>query len=120
MMEKDNSRRSFIRKSAVLSSLLLGSGFILNACNSSTQSGADSETASAPVDSCNDYSNVSEVELQKRESLGYVEKTPIPDSDCANCQLYIQPKEGEKCGGCQLFKGPVFEEAYCTYWAPMV
>lgn len=119
-MKKDYSRRSFIRKSAFLSTALIGGGFILNACNSSTQSGTESETASTPVDSCNDYSNVSDVELQKRESLGYVEETPIPDSDCANCQLYIRPKEGEKCGGCQLFKGPVFEKAYCTYWAPMV
>lgn len=97
-------------------------GWTLTGCGNGEESGGETGEAdqSLMVENCNDYSKVSASEIKKRESLGYVESTPIPDKHCSNCQLYIPAKEGQNCGGCILFKGPVFEEGYCTYWAPQV
>jgi len=118
-MKKEYSRRKFLLNSLMAGSAVLGTGFIISSCNSESKSKSTSDSASAPVDKCNDYTGISEAELQKRNSLGYVEQTPMPESTCSNCLLYLKPKEGEKCGGCQLFKGPVFDNAYCTYWAAL-
>lgn len=74
----------------------------------------------AEITDCADLDGLPESEISKRNQLGYVEKTPISDNICDNCQLYLPPTETRKCGGCQLFKGPVKPEAYCTYWAPRV
>jgi hypothetical protein len=71
-------------------------------------------------DPCADYSDVSEEEVKKRKTFGYVEKAPTESKHCGNCNLWLPPVEGDKCGRCQLFKGPVPAEAYCTYWAPQV
>jgi hypothetical protein len=69
---------------------------------------------------CTDYSDVSEEDLKKRKTFGYVEKAPTETKHCGNCNLWLPPQKGDKCGRCQLFKGPVPAEAYCTYWAPQV
>jgi hypothetical protein len=55
---------------------------------------------------------------QMVKSLQYVEETPEPDKNCANCQLYQKDKYDNGCGGCQLFPGPVTENGYCNSWAP--
>ncbi|MCC5938127.1 MAG: high-potential iron-sulfur protein [Lunatimonas sp.] len=87
-------------------------------------SGGSSESSKeydlASITDCTDLNGLPEEEVSKRSQLGYVEKTPISDNNCDNCQLYLPPTETRKCGGCQLFKGPVKPEAYCTYWAPRV
>ena len=118
-MEKEYSRRKFLLNTLLAGSAVLGTGLVFSSCNSGTTTTNESANNDdlPPVDKCNDYTGVSEAELQKRNSLGYVEETPMPESNCANCLLFLLPKEGETCGGCQLFKGPVFDNAYCTYWA---
>jgi hypothetical protein len=68
---------------------------------------------------CDDLSGVSAEEIEKRKKLAYVNKTPIPDSHCSNCTLYLPPAKDKPCGGCMLFKGPVRPEGYCAYWAPI-
>ncbi len=68
---------------------------------------------------CDDMTGVSPAEIEKRKKLAYVNKSPIPDSTCSNCALYMPPAEGKACGGCLLFKGPVRAEGYCAYWAPV-
>jgi hypothetical protein len=75
-----------------------------------------SETAANP---CDDLTGVAPGEIDKRKKLAYVTKSPIPDSRCGNCSLYIPPAKDKACGGCMLFKGPVRAEGYCTYWAPI-
>lgn len=92
---------------------------MLSSCNSN-QSKEESTEEAFSGDPCEDMSGLSESELAKREQLGYVETSPIPESVCGNCQLYIPSNTDKDCGGCLLFKGPVYEEAYCTYWAPQV
>jgi hypothetical protein len=75
--------------------------------------------ANAAPNPCDDLTGVSPGEVDKRKKLAYVTKSPLPDSRCGNCSLYVPPAGGKACGGCMLFKGPVRAEAYCTYWAPI-
>lgn len=70
--------------------------------------------------SCDDYSGLAPADLDLRKGFGYVDKSPIAESKCKNCNLFRPPGAQEVCGGCTLFKGPVYEEGYCTYWAPQV
>ncbi len=121
------NRRKFCEQAVTKVSVIALGSMGLLACADKKESSSSSEesTAVAPandldVDSCDDLSKVSAEEIKKRESLGYEETTPIPDKQCSSCNLYIPPKEGKSCGGCILFKGPVYEDAYCTYWAPQV
>ena len=76
-----------------------------------------SKVAAQQKNPCDDLTGVSPAEIEKRKAFAYTNKTPIPDSSCSNCALYMPPAEGKACGGCLLFKGPVRAEGYCTYWA---
>lgn len=71
----------------------------------------------APEPSIIDSSQMTQDDFDKRKNLGYVEKTPIEDSRCDNCALYLKPEGDSKYGGCQLLRGPIAPEAYCAYWA---
>ena len=72
-----------------------------------------------PID-CNDTSSVSAEDKAIRLKLGYVSESPMQDNHCSNCNLFLPGTAKNKCGGCMLFKGPVQEAGYCTYWAPRV
>lgn len=117
-MNRGYSRRSFIRKYLLAGTAIFGGGLLFNRCNSKRSEDDGKEESASGLASCGDLSGVSENEIAKRKSFGYVEKTPIPENFCGNCSLYIPPEGDKKCGECMLFKGPVYEEAYCTYWAP--
>src|SRR5437870_2539308 len=109
-MSQATVRRQFFKK--CFSSVLLIAG--ISSCNTKEKK------AGTSANPCFDYSELSEEELKKRKSLGYVAKAPTDNKHCGNCNLWLPPKEGQQCGRCQLFKGPVPAEAYCTYWAPQV
>jgi hypothetical protein len=144
-MKMDNkySRRAFIGKYFYSNSVLLGGAFLLG-CTSlnsvannisepntdDTKAGQDTIKSSQAQtkhaaeqieqkNPCDDLTGVSAEEIEKRKKLAYVNKTPIPDSHCSNCTLYIPPGKDKPCGGCMLFKGPVRPEGYCAYWAPI-
>ena len=119
-MEKKKNRRAFLH-----SMLKFGAGammipIVVQSCKSEGGSSSDDNADALDVTDCGDLSKTSEAEIKKREGFGYVDESPMPDKQCINCQLYLPPKDGQPCGGCALFKGPVFEEAYCAYWAPIV
>ncbi|WP_316812720.1 high-potential iron-sulfur protein [Pedobacter heparinus] len=120
MKDKTCSRRKFISKSLYLGSmffggaLLLGSGAIAN-----DKTTPDQDPKQVKKDPCDDMTGVSPAELAKRKKLAYVNKSPIEDSHCSNCALYLHPAKGKACGGCVLFKGPVRPTGYCAYWAPI-
>ncbi|MBO9154495.1 high-potential iron-sulfur protein [Chitinophaga sp. GCM10012297] len=113
-----NTRREFIRNVFGMSGMLLGGAFLVTGCGGGKKPAKEDAAKKQPA-SCSDLSGVSEEEKEKRQKLGYVEETPIADSKCGNCKLYLPPGENESCGSCSLFKGPVEENGYCTYYAPL-
>ena len=109
-MNQHFSRRKFFT--------LSGFGIFLVSCERKQQTSEKNVEKNA--DPCSDFSGVSEVELKKRQQLGYVKKSPSTESHCGNCQLWLPRKDSKDCGNCQIFKGPVIAEGYCTYWAPQM
>lgn len=120
-MDKNHfSRRIFISGLLKKGSLFLGGIVFLQSCGSDGQKPgdeADTNTGSARGDDCDDLSGIAEGELKKRESLGYVKKTPNPETYCGNCSLFIPPNGDQQCGGCLLFDGPVQYNGHCVQWA---
>ncbi len=130
---KDNkySRRNFLFKYLKAGSLLAGAGLVISYTSLSSvakelaQSDSSDQQppkkAAQPVQKnpCDNLTGVSAEEIEKRKKLAYVTKTPIPDSHCSNCTLYIPAGKDKPCGGCMLFKGPVRPDGYCAYWAPI-
>lgn len=119
MENKNYSRRKFISKCLNTSSMFFGGALFLNSCNTnkSNDSGKKQSTSEDP---CDDLSGVSEEELKKRQSLGYVSKSPVPGSFCGNCSLYIPSTTENSCGSCLLFKGPVHAEGHCAQYSAKV
>ena len=118
MMKRACSRRKFINTS-LSATIFFGTGWMLGGCDSKKSAQSNQENI-ASVDSCDDLSGVSEADIKKREELGYVNESPVPDYQCDNCNLFLPKRADKPCGACMLFKGPVYESGYCTYWAPQV
>jgi hypothetical protein len=111
---------NFKRRDFIEILLMLSSFGIVSACGPESNSEEANTKQSASIDPCEDLSQLSDTDLQIRKGFGYVEQSPIDESHCRNCNLWKPPAEGLACGGCTLFKGPVYDQAYCTYWAPVV
>lgn len=124
-MNEQLSRKKFISKCAGYAGAFVGGVFLLHGCKSDDNKPADAAKSGSGAKSmvepehCNDVSNLSSEEVEKRKSLGYVEQASSPDMRCDVCKLYFPPAEGAKCGTCSLFKGPVDVGASCTYFAPL-
>lgn len=116
---KGYSRKQFIKRFFGLGSLLLGGKLFLNCRGKNESSGAESKNKAPSIskDPCNDLTEIPSGEIKKRQSLGYVLKSANPNTTCGNCGLHIPPKPNDKCGGCILFKGPVYKEGHCVQWA---
>lgn len=140
-MDHTYSRRKFLYHSVYAGSALLAGTWLFAGCKpaqgvaqqapaapaaepaaqpAAPQQPAPAPQASAPAaDPCDDLTGVAPGEIEKRRKFAYVNVSPIPDSKCGNCSLYLPPASGKACGGCMLFKGPVRASGYCTYWAPI-
>ena len=116
MNSQQSARRQFLVNASQASLIALGSNLILSSCGSNANNQEDQQTP-FDGDPCDDVRAVSEAELTKRKSFGYVSESPLADNQCSNCNLYLPPKGEQPCGECILFKGPVQAEGYCTYWA---
>lgn len=116
---KNHSRRNILAKLVNAGLVMIGANSLAGCENKKETNTAQSKNEK-PVSSCDDLTGVSESDLGVRKKLGYVEESPIAENKCHNCNLYLPPKPAQQCGGCVLFKGPVFTDAYCTYWAPKV
>ena len=119
MENKDHSRRKFINSCFSVGSLFIGSAIFINCRgkNESSINESGNKKQSSSENPCNALTDVSGDEIKKRESLGYVTESLVPDNLCGNCGLYIPPKPNDECGGCMLFKGPVEHEGHCVQWA---
>ena len=117
--------RRFFKTVYTACGLALTGSFMLIRCGKSEQQQAAEQAGTIaekhdPADPCSDLSGISDNDIAVREKLGYVKESPLPDNQCQNCNLFLPQKEGQACGGCMLFKGPVYASGYCTYWAPKV
>lgn len=122
MEDKRVTRRDFLLRVGVLGLTGLGAGSLLSACGGQQQRSASTGTEPAPSAelSCMDVSGLTAEEIQMRESLQYVDHSPYPDKLCSNCQLYVPASSPNQCGACQLFKGPIHPNGYCTSWVQQV
>lgn len=135
-MSKDITRRDFFQYAGLLGFAALGGSTLFSSCSGKKQeqsqemqsspkqeaapadtgSGMQEDSTMAASDPCNDLSGVPEQDIKTRKSLDYVGKSPYPDKHCSNCALFIAPQEGQTCGGCQLFKGPINPDGHCKSW----
>ncbi len=66
--------------------------------------------------SCSDVSGLNEGEKAARSALQYVDRSNLADKQCRNCNLYEVPAQVTDCGKCQVVKGPIHPNGYCTAW----
>ncbi|WP_018616958.1 high-potential iron-sulfur protein [Segetibacter koreensis] len=117
MRNKEYSRRKFISKCIGSSSIFMAGGaLIFSSCDSNKSNPADKKQTSA-TNFCDDLSNVSKSELEKRKTFAYVDRSPLPDRSCGNCALFVPKTDNQSCGECMLFKGPVRAAGHCIQWA---
>jgi hypothetical protein len=115
MKNNEYSRRKFFDKCLGSGSMLFGAAVILNSCHSN-KSGQEEKKQDKAEHSCDDFSDVSAAEMEKRQKFGYVKKSPYSDRSCGGCGLHIPPVSDKDCGGCLLFKGPVDPGGYCIQY----
>lgn len=114
MRNRKYSRRTFIYKYISTGSILFGA-LLAGSCDNQNRRGKDRKEALRTT-ACNDLSGVNKDELEKREKLGYVDKSPVSESYCGNCSMFLPGGQGKDCGTCMLFKGPVYASGYCIQY----
>jgi len=120
MENKEYSRKKFINKCLSSGSMFFGGAIILNSCNSNKSGEGQKKNQSGSEHPCDDLSNISAEEIEKREKFGYVKKSTDLERFCGNCGLHIPPVSEKDCGGCMLFKGPVYPEGSCIQFVAKV
>jgi hypothetical protein len=114
MIDKKLSRKNFLVTAGVVgTTLVLGSSIIT--CKKEEK---PNEQAKQEGPKCDDVSGLKPEEIEQRKNLQYTDNTPDPAKNCANCALYIAPQNNAPCGGCNLIKGPVSPNGWCTSWVP--
>ena len=119
-MPQTYSRRSFIAQGIYSGGLCLIIGQIVFSGCGSKESSPEKEQNKSSIDPCDDLTGLRETDIKTRAGLGYVKKSPISNMQCNNCNLWLPPEKDKTCGGCLLFKGPVYPSGYCTNWAAKV
>jgi hypothetical protein len=71
---------------------------------------------SGPPESCSDVAGLNEAEKSARSALQYSDNSPHADKHCNGCNLFQPPPEVSQCGSCQIVKGPIHPNGYCTAW----
>lgn len=66
--------------------------------------------------SCKDVTGLTDAQKTVRKELGYVDRTTNAKQTCANCSLYVKPAQPDRCGGCEIMKGPIHPLGTCDSW----
>ncbi len=119
MKNKEYSRRMFISKCLGIGSMFLGIAVVLSSCELNQPPVEDKKGVSLK-NACDDFSGVSKSEIEKRQKFAYVDKSPVTESYCGNCSMYVPKDQNKECGGCMLFKGPVYSSGYCIQYVAKV
>jgi hypothetical protein len=121
MNNKDISRRAFIQRLSLFGAAGIGASSLLAACGGGEQQtstpAADTPAPAAEGFTCTDTSGLTEAEVTMRTQLQYVDESPDPAKVCSGCALFVAPAAGGQCGTCQVVKGPIHPDGYCTSWA---
>src|SRR5690625_7290457 len=107
-MTEDNKldRRAFLRRAAQLGAVAAVAPALVSMTTACSKKDGDSKKGGGF--SCEDTSGLTDQEKATREQLEYTDDSPHGKTkDCENCALYVEAKEGEDCGGCQLIAGPI-------------
>ncbi|MFT4614592.1 MAG: hypothetical protein ACI9NT_001739 [Bacteroidia bacterium] len=99
------SRRTLLRRSAVLPALSLG---LLTACSN--------DTSNQTQNACFDPQYLGAGEAQMRKTLEYINLSENTATQCFHCAFY-RTAEAAACGDCEILDGPVAAAGYCTSWA---
>ena len=97
----DVSRRRFLASAAAVGALPF-----VAACGGEAVDSAE----------CAGYAELTDIELEKRAALQYVDDSPKMGLKCTNCKLYSAAPADSPCGGCTLFAGPVAPGGWCSGW----
>lgn len=104
-MKNNITRKDFLKKLPLVGVAIFSGGALLQSCSKSKEE-----------DPCADLSKLTEEEKQTRKEFEYVAKSPYPEKLCDNCEFWLNPAEGEFCGGCEIMEGPINPKGYCTAW----
>lgn len=65
---------------------------------------------------CTDTTGLPPAAVQMRQSQHYVDSSPNPEQNCANCNFFSAGQAGQ-CGTCTVVQGPIHPDGYCDLWA---
>jgi len=119
MDNKELSRRSFLSLT-LTGCLSLSAISFLASCKKKPEMEQKehemAESKSASGEPCTDISGLTDEEKQTRIVNHYVDDSTIEGKECDGCSFFIKPALGEPCGTCQIVKGPIDPDGYCTAW----
>jgi len=124
-------RRTFLAKAGLLSLTAFSGAALLQACGGGASENTDSGNSSTSESSnakakpsteagacASENANLSDSDLEVRESVAYVSKSTEADKICKNCRFFQPDKFEGSCAGCMLFvNGGVEPGGYCKSWA---
>jgi hypothetical protein len=111
-MEKIN-RKNFLKNAAALTLTGIGVLGFLESCGNEKK-GSEPQKSEANTGPCSDLSGLSDADKQTRDLYRYVSNSPHDDKKCFMCNYFTPPKGDAKCGSCQIVKGPINPNGYCT------
>ncbi|MEJ2617574.1 MAG: hypothetical protein P8Z35_21650 [Ignavibacteriaceae bacterium] len=112
-MQKIN-RKKFFKHAAALSFTGFGAVTFLAGCGKKKEEEpGEAKEASGP---CSDLSGLTASEKETRDLYRYVSHSPHENKKCHLCNYFTPPANGARCGSCQVVKGPINPEGYCTSW----
>jgi hypothetical protein len=111
--EKKISRKDFLVTAGVVGTTLIFGSAIITSCKKEEKEHAHTEGPK-----CDDVSGLKPEEIEQRKNLQYTDYSPDPAKLCSNCALYVAPENNAPCGGCNLVKGPISPNGWCTSWVP--
>ena len=106
-------RKKFLKHAAALSFTGIGAITFLSGCGKKKEEPGEAKEDSGP---CNDLSGLTASEKETRVLYRYVANSPHEDKKCHLCNYFIPPAGGAPCGTCQVVKGPINPDGYCTSW----
>ncbi|GIX42018.1 MAG: hypothetical protein KatS3mg129_1751 [Leptospiraceae bacterium] len=118
-MDKKITRKEFLVTAGVVGSTFIFGSSIITSCKKKEETQEVQETkeqAQTETPKCDDLSGLTPEDINQRKQLQYTDNSPKPDQTCSNCALFVPPENNTPCGKCNLVKGPISPNGWCTSW----